>query len=133
MKLRGGEQWTRGDVLALIGVVAAIIGGGAAILAIPGMPKIVDWDSKNKPTEEKPTAVARITVGGRPSEERLKTYFERHIDEAVWSEAGVAIIRLRPGEKPDRNERVCVVLPSAAEPVCAFPDGPDQTYKFEFP
>jgi hypothetical protein len=36
MKLLGG-QWSKGDFLALLGVIAAI-------LAIPGMPKIFHWD-----------------------------------------------------------------------------------------
>jgi hypothetical protein len=37
MKLLGG-QWSKGDFLALLGVIAAI-------LAIPGMPKLFHWDS----------------------------------------------------------------------------------------
>ena len=37
MKLLGGK-WSRGDVFALLGVLAAI-------LAIPGMPKLLHWDS----------------------------------------------------------------------------------------
>jgi hypothetical protein len=37
MKLRGGE-WSKGDIFALVGVVAAV-------LAIPGMPKLLHWDS----------------------------------------------------------------------------------------
>lgn len=36
MKLLGGK-WSRGDILALIGVLAAV-------LAIPGMPKLFHWD-----------------------------------------------------------------------------------------
>jgi hypothetical protein len=37
VKLLGG-QWSRGDLLALIAVIAAV-------LAIPGMPKLFHWDS----------------------------------------------------------------------------------------
>jgi hypothetical protein len=37
MKLLGGK-WSKGDILALIGVAAAV-------LAIPGMPKLFHWDS----------------------------------------------------------------------------------------
>lgn len=37
MKLLGGK-WSRGDVFALLGVVAAV-------LAIPGMPRLFHWDS----------------------------------------------------------------------------------------
>jgi hypothetical protein len=37
MKLLGGK-WSRGDLLALLGVIAAV-------LAIPGMPKLFHWDS----------------------------------------------------------------------------------------
>jgi hypothetical protein len=33
MKLLGG-QWSRGDILALVGVIAAVF-------AIPGMPKLI--------------------------------------------------------------------------------------------
>jgi hypothetical protein len=37
MKLLGGK-WSKGDFLALLGVIAAV-------LAIPGMPKLFHWDS----------------------------------------------------------------------------------------
>jgi hypothetical protein len=37
MKLLGG-QWSRGDILALVSVIAAVF-------AIPGMPKLFHWDS----------------------------------------------------------------------------------------
>jgi hypothetical protein len=37
MKLLGGK-WSRGDLLALLGVIAAV-------LAIPGMPKLFHWDT----------------------------------------------------------------------------------------
>jgi hypothetical protein len=51
MKLLGGK-WSRGDLLALLGVIAAV-------LAIPGMPKLLhfDSDSSSKPgtiTDGKP-------------------------------------------------------------------------------
>lgn len=42
MKLLGGK-WSRGDILALLGVLAAA-------LAIPGMPKLFHWDSESGST-----------------------------------------------------------------------------------
>lgn len=42
MKIFGGD-WSKGDVIALVGV-------GAAVLAIPGMPKIFHWDAENQAT-----------------------------------------------------------------------------------
>ncbi len=42
MKLLGGK-WSRGDLLALLGVIAAV-------LAIPGMPKLFHWDSDSSST-----------------------------------------------------------------------------------
>jgi hypothetical protein len=42
MKLLGGK-WSRGDLLALLGVIAAV-------LAIPGMPKFFHWDSDSSAT-----------------------------------------------------------------------------------
>jgi hypothetical protein len=57
MKLLGGE-WSRGDLLAVIGVVAAI-------LAIPGMPKLLHWDSDSSSTHiETPetTTVPKSTI-----------------------------------------------------------------------
>lgn len=50
MKLLGGA-WSRGDVFALLGVIAAV-------LAIPGMPKLFHWDSDSpyNPRHASPTA-----------------------------------------------------------------------------
>lgn len=45
MKLLGGD-WSKGDFLAALGLIVAAIGVVTVILAIPGMPKIVDWDSE---------------------------------------------------------------------------------------
>jgi hypothetical protein len=45
MKLMGGD-WSRGDFLAAFGLILAAIGVIAAILAVPGMPKIAHWDSE---------------------------------------------------------------------------------------
>jgi hypothetical protein len=39
MKLLG-RDWSKGDFLAALGLIVATIGVVAAILAIPGMPKI---------------------------------------------------------------------------------------------
>lgn len=39
MKLLGGK-WSRGDILALVGLIAAV-------LAVPGMPKLFHWDSES--------------------------------------------------------------------------------------
>src|SRR5579864_8596399 len=44
MKLRGGE-WSRGDFLALLGVIVAVVGVVVAVLTVPGMPKFLHWDS----------------------------------------------------------------------------------------
>jgi hypothetical protein len=56
MKLLGGK-WSRGDLLALLGVIAAV-------LAIPGMPKLLhfDSDSSSKHVETPGTA-----ADGKPS------------------------------------------------------------------
>jgi hypothetical protein len=40
-----GGDWSRGDLLALLGVIVAIAGVIVAILTIPGMPKIFHFDS----------------------------------------------------------------------------------------
>src|ERR1700730_4919664 len=50
MKLLGGS-WSRGDILALVGVVAAI-------LAIPGMPKLLHLDSTDLPKKALPPIAA---------------------------------------------------------------------------
>jgi|HubBroStandDraft_6_1064221.scaffolds.fasta_scaffold19512_5 hypothetical protein len=59
MKLLGG-MWSRGDVLALTGVIVAIL---ATILAIPGMPKHlgIDLESWSK-TEPSPGQRAKETT-----------------------------------------------------------------------
>jgi len=44
MKLRGGE-WSKGDILALLGLMVTAVGVVAGILAIPGMPKFFHLDS----------------------------------------------------------------------------------------
>lgn len=51
MKLLGGE-WSRGDAIALVGVVVALVGSVAAILAIPGMPKLLHLDREDKQTKD---------------------------------------------------------------------------------
>ena len=45
MKLMGGD-WSKGDILAGLGLIIAAVRVVAAILAIPGMPKIAHWDSE---------------------------------------------------------------------------------------
>lgn len=45
MKTLGGDEWSRGDAIALIGVLVAIVGSIAAVFAIPGMPKLLHLDS----------------------------------------------------------------------------------------
>ena len=40
------RDWSKGDVIALIGVGVAIVGCVAGVLAIPGMPKLFHWDSE---------------------------------------------------------------------------------------
>jgi hypothetical protein len=55
MKLRGGE-WSKGDILTLLGLMVAVVGVVAAILTIPGMPKFFHWDSADSPKQtETPT------------------------------------------------------------------------------
>jgi hypothetical protein len=61
MKLLGGDQWTRGDAFAFLGILIAVPGCIAAILAIPGMPKVFHWDSEDKP---KPQAVSQLSKAG---------------------------------------------------------------------
>jgi phosphatidylserine/phosphatidylglycerophosphate/cardiolipin synthase-like enzyme len=41
MKMLGGSEWTRGDVIALAGVFIGLVGTVAAVLAIPGMPPLL--------------------------------------------------------------------------------------------
>lgn len=50
MKLRGGE-WSKGDILTLLGLTVAVVGVVAAILTIPGMPKFFHWDSADSPKQ----------------------------------------------------------------------------------
>jgi hypothetical protein len=122
MKLLGGEKWSRADVIALIGVAAAIF-------AIPGMPKLLSCDGE-KPTT--PAAIVRITVDGRPKE-GVEAYLEQHPTEpALTDQAGQAIISLKASEKREKGERACVSLPSAIKPTCNMEE-PDQTFKFQFP
>jgi hypothetical protein len=52
-------QWSKGDVLALIGVVAAI-------LAIPGMPKLLQWDSE-KSSHVEASGAAGTTAPPKPA------------------------------------------------------------------
>src|SRR5262249_50064086 len=61
MKLRGGD-WSKGDVIALCALLAAI-------LAIPGMPKILPWDSGTEKTNgpvgtPPPASVASTPTSG---------------------------------------------------------------------
>jgi hypothetical protein len=56
MKLLGGD-WSKGDILALLGLLVAVIGVGAAILAIPGMPKIFHSDTETQVKQDNPPLV----------------------------------------------------------------------------
>lgn len=56
MKLLGGD-WSKGDIIAVLGLLIAVVGVVAAILAIPGMPKIAHWDSEPKARQEPTPAV----------------------------------------------------------------------------
>ena len=56
MKLRGGD-WSKGDVLALLGLLVAVAGVLAAVLAIPGMPKFFHYDSEPEVRKDSPPAV----------------------------------------------------------------------------
>lgn len=60
MKMLGGE-WSRGDAIALIGVLVALIGSVAAVLAIPGMPKFLHGDSDNAPKQQSSFKPVRLT------------------------------------------------------------------------
>ena len=55
MKLLGGK-WSKGDILALLGVIAAV-------MAIPGMPKLLHFDFDSSKHGEAPGT----TTGGKPS------------------------------------------------------------------
>ena len=60
MKLTGGK-WSKGDGIAALTLVAAI-------LAVPGMPKLFDWDqpvhSPNWPGGTSPTSLTLGSVAG---------------------------------------------------------------------
>lgn len=45
------RRWTRADVLALLGLIATAIGVAAAVLAIPGMPKVFHCDPASTSAE----------------------------------------------------------------------------------
>jgi hypothetical protein len=66
MKLLGGK-WSRGDFLALLGVIAAI-------LAIPGMPRLFHWDSEtsSKQVETPGTATTPKMLTPAPGEPRAE-------------------------------------------------------------
>ena len=53
MKLRGG-YWSKGDILALLGLLVAVVGVGVAILTIPGMPKLFHMDTKPQAKQDNP-------------------------------------------------------------------------------
>lgn len=43
------HPWSRGDLIALTGALVAVVGVVAAILAIPGMPRLLPWDKQPEP------------------------------------------------------------------------------------
>jgi hypothetical protein len=53
MKMLGGD-WSRGDAIALAGVIVAIVGVAVALLAVPGMPKVIHLDADTKSSTAKP-------------------------------------------------------------------------------
>jgi len=53
MKMTGGE-WSRGDLLALLGIAVAIVGVVVAVLTLPGMPKVFHFDSDSSPKRVEP-------------------------------------------------------------------------------
>lgn len=60
MKLVGGD-WSKGDFLAALGLIVAAIGVVAAILAVPGMPKIAHWDSEPSVKQSDNSSPAKVT------------------------------------------------------------------------
>lgn len=42
-----GGEWSRGDLLALLGIAVAIVGVVVAVLTLPGMPKFFHFDSES--------------------------------------------------------------------------------------
>ena len=58
------RHWSRGDIVALTGVAITVVGVVAAILAIPGMPRLLPWD---KPAEQKPQAKDEAKADIQPS------------------------------------------------------------------
>jgi hypothetical protein len=60
MKLMGGD-WSKGDFLAALGLIVAVIGVVAGILAIPGMPKIAHWDSEPSVKQSDNSSPAKVT------------------------------------------------------------------------
>ncbi len=61
MKILGGGEWSRGDAIALLGVLVAVVGTIAAVLAVPGMPKFLHLDSEGA-AETAKTAAAPAPV-----------------------------------------------------------------------
>ena len=59
MKLRGGK-WSKGDLIALLACVAAV-------LAIPGMPKVFHWDRESSPATSRESENQRTLPTGSPS------------------------------------------------------------------
>jgi hypothetical protein len=64
MKLVGGE-WSRGDLLALLGVLVAIGGLLIATLTIPGMPKVFHWDAES--SVKQPVAASAVPKTETPA------------------------------------------------------------------
>src|SRR6266851_6114526 len=103
MKLLGGD-WSKGDLLALLGVLAAI-------LAIPGMPKIFPWGSDipsaNRTvsgTEARPVPVTlnAVYIGSlTPVTRTILTVIDptskRFLQEVIPDSAGQAKLELLPG------------------------------------
>jgi len=66
MKILGGE-WSRGDAIAIIGVLVAVVGSVAAVLAIPGMPKFLHLDSESAAQTPKTGTPPPVVTPVRPA------------------------------------------------------------------
>src|SRR5947209_5550617 len=62
MKLTGGK-WSRGDLIALLACAAAV-------LAVPGMPKLFHWDQESSPATSRESEIQRRLPTGSPSSEK---------------------------------------------------------------
>jgi hypothetical protein len=95
MKLRGGN-WSKGDLLALIGVAAAI-------LAIPGMPKLLHLDSDSSSKQAQTIAT--------PSSARYELKERLHMASSISPEGYFASLAPTGQAKPAADSRAFFTAP----------------------